>query len=134
MHKSSLIAALALGSLLACTSIVSAQSTNAPSRGERRGSVQQRVERMNAELNLTADQKTKVTALFEAEAKKRQELRANTSIPREQKREKGQAMMAEQEKKLKEILTPDQFDKWQKIRQQFRPRQPEPQPADKQTE
>jgi len=125
------MAVLALGSLLACTSISSAQSTSATNRGERRGSVQQRVERMNSELNLTADQKTKLTALFEADAKKRQELRADTSITREQKREKVQAMMAEQDKKLKEILTPDQFEKWQKVRQQFRPRRSEGQPAEK---
>jgi Spy/CpxP family protein refolding chaperone len=132
-QKFSLMAALALGSLLACTSISSAQTTNAvPSRG--RGSVQQRVDRMNSELNLTPDQKTKVTALFEDESKKRQELRNDTSIPREQKREKGQAMLAEQDNKLKEILTPDQYEKWQKIRQQFRPRRQEAQSTEKKTE
>ena len=125
IKRPSLIAALALGSLLACSSTISAQSTNAPGRGPRGGSVQQRVERMSSELNLTPDQKTKVITLFEDEAKKRQELRADTSIPREQKREKGQALMAAQEKKLKEILTSEQFEKWQKMRQQFRPRRPQ---------
>lgn len=122
IQKCSLIAALALGSLLAGSGISHAQSTNAPARGARRGSIQQRVDRMNSELNLTADEKTKVTALFEADAKKRQELRADTSMDREQKRTKGRELMAEQEKKLKEILTPEQFEKWQKLRQQIRPR------------
>src|SRR3974390_2324137 len=129
-HRLSLIALLGLGSLLACAPPGRAQ-TNNPANGPRRGSVQQRVERMNSELNLTADQKTKVSALFEEDGKKRQELRADTSIPREQKREKAQAMMAEQEKKLKEILTPEQFEKWQKIRQQYRPRRPESQAPEK---
>ena len=122
IQKSGLIAALTLGTLLACTGVGRAQSTNAPARGARRGSVQQRVDRMNSELNLTADEKSKVTALFEADAKKRQELRADTSLSREEKRAKGQELMAEQDKKLKAILTPDQFEKWQKMRQQFRPR------------
>jgi hypothetical protein len=54
--KLSLLAALALGGLLAYTSNASAQNqntnTNAPARRERRGppSVEQRVERLNAEL------------------------------------------------------------------------------------
>src|SRR5215468_9933977 len=106
----SLLAALALGMLLAGTSISSAQSTNATPRGSR-GSVQQRVDRIATELNLTPEQKTKVTALFEEENKKRQELRANTTLSREEKREKGRAMLTEQEKKLKAILTPEQTEK-----------------------
>lgn len=132
MHKHSFIATLAI--LLAFASMSSAQTTNAPSRGSRRGTVEQRVERMNSELNLTADQKTKVTALFEDESKKRQELRTDTSLTREQKREKGQALMADQDKKLKEILTPDQFKKYQEIRKQYRARRPEGQPTEKKTE
>jgi len=126
------MAALALGSLVVRTSIASAQTTNGsiqttnpPTRGQQRNSVEQRVRRMNEELNLTPDQKTKITALLHDEAKKRQELRADTTTPREEKLEKGQALMAEQEKKLKAILTPEQFEKWQKMRQQFRPHRPE---------
>jgi len=131
IYQSRLMAAMALGGLLACAAVCSAQSTNAPTRGANRDFVKQRVERMSSDLNLTSDQKTKVTALLQEDTKKRQELRADTSIPREQKREKGQALMAEQEKKLKEILTPDQYDKWQKMRQQFRPRRSEGQAPDK---
>ena len=141
LHRISFNVVLGLGSLLACAPLGRAQTNtnNAAPGGGRRATVQQRVERMSSELNLNADQKTKVTALFEAESKKRQELRADNSIPREEKREKAQAMMAEQEKKLKEILTSDQFEKWQKMRQQFRPRRPENQapeksPTEKKTE
>jgi protein CpxP len=110
------------------------ETTNAPSHHGQRGSVQQRVDRMSSELNLTSDQKTKVTALMEGEAKQRKELRNDTSLSREQKREKGQVMMADQEKKLKQILTPDQFQKWQKVRQEFRPRRQEGQSTEKKTE
>src|SRR5690242_9292821 len=122
IERYTFIAVLGLASFLASATMASAQTTNAPGHHGQRGSVQHRVDRMSSELNLTADQKTKVTSLMEDEAKKRQELRADTTLSREQKREKGQAMMTEQEKKLKEILTPDQFQKWQKIRQEFRPR------------
>ncbi len=122
-RKISLIAALALGSLLACTTIASAQSTNAPGRGGRRMTVQQRVDRMASELKLNEEQKTKVTTLFETETKKRQELRADTALSREDRREKGRTLMQEQNKKLKEILTPEQFTQWQKMRPQGRNRQ-----------
>ncbi|HTL55142.1 MAG TPA: Spy/CpxP family protein refolding chaperone [Candidatus Limnocylindrales bacterium] len=139
IRKFSLLAALALGALLSSTSTssaqsTSAQSTNAAARGTRGGSVQQRVDRMASELNLTPEQKTKVTALFEQESKKRQELRADTTLSREEKREKGRAMMAEQEKKLKAILTPEQTEKWQKMREQFRPRQQQSKPSEKKAE
>ena len=130
IHKPGFIA-LALGSMLAFSGLSSAQTTNSPARGQRRGSVQQRVERMDSELKLSPEQKTKVTGLFEEETKKRQELRADTSLSREEKREKGQAMMAEQQKKLKTILTPDQFAKWQKMLEEFRARRSEAQSSDK---
>ncbi|HWH70190.1 MAG TPA: hypothetical protein VNT26_12450 [Candidatus Sulfotelmatobacter sp.] len=118
LHKLSLVAALALGGLLACTSVSSAQDAK---KGERRGfSPQQRVERMTQDLKLTDDQKTKVTALFEADAKKRQDIMADTSLSREQRREKMQPIMEEENKKLKTILTPEQYDKWQKMREEMR--------------
>ncbi len=121
-----MMAALALGTLLTCATPAPAQTTNAPGRGERRMTVQQRVDRMASELKLTDDQKTKVTALLEAQGKKRQELRADTSLSRDERREKTRAFMQEQNKKLKEILTPEQFEKWQKMRPQGRGRQPQP--------
>ena len=132
MHKLSLVAALALGSLLVCTSNASAQTentnTNAPARRERRGppSVEQRVERMNAQLKLTDEQKTKVTAMFEEDAKKMRELRNDKNLTREEQREKFRAMRTESESKLKQILTPEQ---WEKHQQQMRPGRP-PAPAD----
>jgi hypothetical protein len=77
---------------------------------------------MASELKLNDEQKTKVTALLESSAKKRQELRADTSLSREDRREKSRAFMKEQDKKLKEILTKDQFEQWQKMRPQGRNR------------
>jgi Spy/CpxP family protein refolding chaperone len=120
-NKTRLMTVLALGGLLAVTSMAFAQNANAGNGGQRRGgSVQQRVDRMATELNLTDDQKTKVTTLFESQAKKRQELQ---NLAPEDRREKARAMMQETNKKLKEILTPEQIKKWQEIRSQGRQRQ-----------
>jgi protein CpxP len=121
LTKLSLIAALALGTLLAGANLASAQDakgTNAPANGKKRGGTPaERVDRMATELNLTADQKTKVTAQFEEDGKKMRELRADTSVPREQQREKMRAIRDASDKKLKTILTPDQWDKLQKQRE-----------------
>ena len=129
------VAVTVLGGLLALSNIASAQNTGASAnsntntngarRGERRGpSVQQRVERLSTELKLNDDQKAKVTALFDKEAKQRREIVGDTSLPREERRDKMRAMAQDQNKQLKAILTADQFEKWQKMREEMRARQP----------
>ena len=102
--------ALALGGLLACSTIAMAQDNGG---GGKKGgrSVEARLERMSTELNLTDDQKPKVKAVLEDTAKKMQD------IPREERRDKMPALMEEQNKKLKEILTADQYTKLQSMRQ-----------------
>jgi protein CpxP len=138
IHKYSLIAALAVGSLLAFTNLTSAQDAKAPQEnqdGKKRPgfSPQQRVERMASVLNLTDAQKTKVTALFEEDAKKIRELRADTNVPQDQRREKARALREESDKKLQAILTPEQWEKWQKERSQMLQRRGEKK-ADQKTE
>src|SRR5215475_4406532 len=112
--KLSLIAAIVVGGLLAGTSLTIAQSTNEnrpPPPGRRGGmSAEQQLERMSQTLNLTAEQKPKVKAVLEDSAKKRQDL---AGLDQQERREKMRSMMEEQDKKLKEILTPEQFDKYQ---------------------
>src|ERR1035438_9722129 len=108
MKKLSLIAALALGGLLACSTVAMAQDTNATPKkgGKGRMSVEQRLDRMTTQLNLTDEQKPKVKAVLEDTQKKMQE------VPREERQEKMPAIMDEQNKKMKDILTPDQMEKY----------------------
>lgn len=125
MKKICLIAALALGSLLACSNLATAQDTNssgsAPKKdkGGKRGmfSPEQQLEKMSADLKLTDDQKPKVKAVLEDGAKQRQALR---DLPQDEARTKGRALREDQDKKLKEILTPDQWDKYEKMMQDMR--------------
>jgi len=122
MNKLSLIAVLAFASLVACSSTASAQTTNHPTKGERRAAgIQQQVDRMASELNLNDEQKTKLAALFEEQDKKRRELRADTSLSKDEQREKFRAMIKEREAKMKQILTPEQFEKWQQHARAGRP-------------
>ena len=77
MKKLSLIAALALGGLLACSTIAMAQDTNTPKKGgKNRMSVEQRMERLSTDLNLTDAQKPKVKAVLEETQTKMQEVPA----------------------------------------------------------
>jgi Spy/CpxP family protein refolding chaperone len=115
ISKLSLAAALALGGLLACSTLASAQ--DAPKEGKKGGrmGIEQRMERLSSNLNLTDAQKPKVKALLEETQKKSQELRNDTSVPAEEKRPKMRAIMEEEMKKMKEILTPEQWEKYQQM-------------------
>jgi len=113
MKKFSLIAALALGGLMACSTLATAQdaTTNAPAKkgGKRGYSVEQRLDRMSTTLSLTDEQKPKVKAVLEETNKKMQNLAP------EERREKGRAIREEETKKMKTILTPEQFTKYQEM-------------------
>ena len=120
INKFSVMTGLVLGGLMAFSSMAVAQDQK-PGGGRGRGpSVEQRMERLTEELKLTDAQKPKVKAVLEATAKKGQELRGDTSVPREELREKMQAIREQENKQLKEILTPDQYTKYEKMRAEMR--------------
>jgi len=130
-NRFSFVAATALGGLLTLSSISQAQDTNATHRAQRKApTVQQRVDRMSAELNLNEEQKTKVTALLEKQGKERRELFADNSLPREERRDKMRALMQHENKELKAILTPEQFEKLKTLREEMRPRRPGGKPGE----
>jgi Spy/CpxP family protein refolding chaperone len=126
IQKLTVIAALALGGLVASVNLCSAQDANAKDanakegkKGPRGGGMEQRFERLSTELNLTEAQKPKVKAAFEDQMKKMQGLR---DTPREERRDKMREIREEQNKKMKEILTAEQFDKYKKLQEEMRQR------------
>ena len=111
MQKVSLMAALAAGVLIAFSPLARAQDRPArpegrPPAGQRGEMAKERVTKMAEELKLTDEQKTKVVALLKAQAETRRGLRDATP---EERKEKMKAGQAEMEKKMKEILTPEQY-------------------------
>jgi periplasmic protein CpxP/Spy len=121
MKKLSLIAAMAFGGLVACSTLATAQDAgNAPKQGKGRFTVEQQMERLTTQLDLTAEQKPKVEAVLKESSKKRQEIMNDSSIDRSEMRTKMQPIMEEQNKKLKGILTEDQFKKYQDMQQKAR--------------
>ena len=123
MHKVSLLAALAAGALIAFAPTLPAQENkpDRPAGGQRagqRGDVKERIAKIAEDLKLTADQKTKVEAAMKEQAESMRGLRDATP---DERREKVQAARKAFDGKMKEILTADQFAKWEKTREQRGP-------------
>jgi len=123
MSKLSLIAAMALGGLVVCSTLATAQdAASAPDKkgGKRGMSPDQLMERYTEQLSLTDDQKPKVKAVLEDSGKKRREIMKESGQDRQQMREKMQPVMEAQNKKMKEILTADQFKKYQEMNEKMK--------------
>ena len=120
MKRFSLIAALALGGLLAFSTIAMAADADtkaARKGGKNRFSVEQRLEKMSTDLKLTDEQKPKVKTVLEETSKSMQGLR---EVPQDERRAKMQSIREKEVTKLKEILTPDQMEKYKKVQEEMK--------------
>jgi Spy/CpxP family protein refolding chaperone len=121
MQKASLTAILAAGAML-ITPALRAAETNTPAAptppgergpgGRQQMSADEQVARLSEQLSLTEEQKPKVKAVLEDVNKKRAELRG---LPQEERGPKVQALREETTKKMKEILTEEQFKKYEAL-------------------
>jgi periplasmic protein CpxP/Spy len=109
MKKLSLIVAVALGGLVACSIATAQEAGKDAAKKGRRGPT---IEQLTTQLDLTAEQKPKVQAVLDDTAKKTQDL-----TQEERRGEKGQAIRKEQTAKMKAILTDEQFKKYQEMGQ-----------------
>ncbi|MGN6555986.1 MAG: hypothetical protein ACTHLW_19945 [Verrucomicrobiota bacterium] len=125
LSKSS-VTLLALAGLLSFSPLSQAQNTNA-TRGigqAMRGGVDAQMNRLSKELSLTDDQKPKVKAMIEEQNKKLMELRGDSALSQEDRRTKMKTIREESNTKMKEILTAEQFQKYETFQQQQRNRRP----------
>ena len=114
----SLLTAVLLGSVVNLPlASYAAEKASDETRAER---FRARMQEVSQALGLTDDQKEKIKPIIQAEIVKLKELRAETSLTREQKVEKFKAIREEFTPQVKAILTPDQLAKWQKMREEFR--------------
>ena len=77
-----------------------------------------KLEALSKQLNLTPDQKEKLLPILRAEAPKMQAIKDNTSLTGIQKLQQIRALHEQTEPQVKAILSQQQFDQLQKIRQQ----------------
>ena len=120
MHKVSLLAVVT-GALIALSPGLQAQENKpdrpqgGPRSGQRGEQAKERFARISDELKLSAEQKPKVEAAMKEQAETMRGLRDATP---EERREKAQAARKALNGKMKEILTADQYAKWEKTREQ----------------
>ncbi len=79
---------------------------------EARLDTNQRVQRLTQALGLTQDQQAKVRAILEQERSKIQQVRADTTLAPEARRPKMREIAQETNSKIREILTPEQKQKF----------------------
>lgn len=119
LNKTLMIAALVAGSVFAADIAVRAQdSTNTPPAGGPPGGGQRgrggpSIEMLTTNLSLTADQIPKVKAALDEQRQKMGELRNETD--QQVRRTKMQALRTDTTAKMKEILTAEQFAKYEKM-------------------
>lgn len=114
MKPSALVALAAVASLIHVQPLARAAETNAPAPAAAGGAagLRERMQETAKELNLTEEQKQKLQAILREKLEKLRGLKDDTSLTREEKMEKIKAVREEITSEVKNILTPDQFDKW----------------------
>jgi protein CpxP len=128
--KTTFIAALAAGGLLACgpafaqntTPSGASPSTNAAPAMSRSGGYA----RMIQMLNLTEDQKTQVMPILNAQQQQMRAVFQDSSLSPNDKRAKIKTIRDQTNAQLQGILTSDQFAKWQKMQTRMRRMTPPP--------
>jgi Spy/CpxP family protein refolding chaperone len=118
-NRTLLITALAAGSLLAGSPALRAGDTNnppstPPAGAPPAGQPHTGFERMAAQLKLTADQKPKVQAIENSRRQKMIEINRDTTLSPKDKAAKRKAVVEDTIQQMKAVLTPEQFETWEK--------------------
>ena len=131
MNKAGWILAVALGTVIAFSPALRAEDKPArperpapgqgPGPGQRGEAAKERLAKISEELGLSEEQKTKVRDAMKEQAEKMRELR---DLEPEARREKMQELRGEMNARMKEILTAEQYAKWEKLRDEMRPGRP----------
>jgi Spy/CpxP family protein refolding chaperone len=119
--KSAMLTAFALAGMLSLPLLARAAEKSAaaqPAPDERGAAIRERMQEVAKELGLTDTQKEQLKPILQAEFAKMKALREDQSLSRPEKLKKLQAIREELLPQLKEILTPEQLAKWQKLRQE----------------
>jgi Spy/CpxP family protein refolding chaperone len=113
--KHTLIALVAIAGTLTIQPLAHADDTNTPApsaTGGRAGAMRERMQDTARELNLTPEQTAKLQTIVRERMEKMRDLRQDTSLSAQEKREKLQAGREELLAEVKKVLTPEQFEKW----------------------
>ena len=80
------------------------------------GAPRSQIQNMVDKLNVTADQKTKLDPILDADAKQVRALRGDSTLSDEDRQKKTAAIRADTDAKIKPILTAEQWTKLEQLR------------------
>ena len=85
---------------------------------QRQTQARERVEAAKKDWNITDEQKAKLKSIYQPQMEKFRELREDKNLTPQEKMEKFKAMREELTPQIKKVLTPEQFEKWEKAKAQ----------------
>ena len=115
INRNILVVLAAVAGALSLQPLARAADNQAPAQpvsGDRVAALRERMQDTAKELNLTDEQKEKLQTIVRAQAGKLRELRQDTSLSAEDKKEKVRAIREGIMAEVKKVLTPEQFQKW----------------------
>ena len=125
MKRISLITVVTLSGLFAWSALAQDAQPTRPARQARQGAggaggqggaaIREQMQKMEEELKLTDEQKTKLQEARKEQAEKMRGIRDDTSLTQEQRIAKMKEMREANQAKMKTILTTEQFEKWTKM-------------------
>lgn len=111
-----MLAGLIAGSLVLTNTAVHAQAaTNAPATAVHPPGPRGNADFLAKQLSLSDEQKDKVKAIMDDYRQQQMALRTDKSLSPADRRTKAKEIRESLAGKFKEVLTPEQFEKWQKI-------------------
>jgi protein CpxP len=84
------------------------------------GEAMAKLQKMSAELQLTPQQKEQIRPILMQEAPRMKSLKENTTMPKMQKARMMREISSETDAKMKPILNPEQYTKWEQMRAEER--------------
>jgi Spy/CpxP family protein refolding chaperone len=115
-----LVAAVVLGGLLACCPVATQGAKLAGPAGGKSAAAKERFQDIAARLQLTDEQKQQLKPILREEAQKLKSLWAETGVAKRQMHGQLNQIRQDFTARVKAILTPEQFAKWQTLRGELR--------------
>jgi len=123
LNRMLVLTGLAAGGLVACGSVfgqetttheITSMTTNATSHVSHMFSSSS-MDKLSQELGLTDSQKHQVQSVFSSEREQMRDVHKDTTLSTGERRSKMSDIRDSLDTKMKGILTPDQYQKWQKL-------------------
>jgi hypothetical protein len=106
--------------ILSLTPALTAQNGMAQGENGDKAEMMEKLQKMSTALQLSPSQKQQMAPILMEEATQMKGLKANTSLPPMQKAMKMRQIANTADGKVKPILNPQQYEKWEQIRAQER--------------